>query len=105
MKQAARLLLRHVDLLWLGLDHVIDARFLLEKKEAISIIAFKSNFQAHLVLVNVLGKLGLAQLVESDDDEGHEDVDEEEGEDDKVDDVEDGNLGPKPWDRTLVLVR
>jgi len=44
-----------------------------------------------LVLVDLgLGQGSLALLLESDDDQSHENVDEEEGKDDEVDDVEDG---------------
>jgi len=49
-------------------------------------------------------QLGLAELVEGDNDEGHEDVDEEEGEDDEEDDVEDGHLDPEPRLGPLFLV-
>ena len=44
-------------------------------------------------------------LLKGDDDEGHEDVDKEEGEDDKVHHVKDGDLYPVAWARTLVLKR
>ena len=37
----------------------------------------------YLILVHVLCQLSLAQLIEGDNDQGHEDVDEEEGEDDE----------------------
>ena len=60
---------------------------------------------AYLVLVNIIRELGLSELVEGDDDQGHEDVDEEEREDDEVNNVEDGHLSAEPGDRTLVLVR
>ena len=43
--------------------------------------------------------------MKGDDDQGHEDVDEEEGKDDEVDDVEDGHLGAEQGDRRLVLER
>lgn len=44
-------------------------------------------------------------FLEGDDDEGHKDVDEEEGEDDKVNDVEDRHLHPVSVARTSVLLR
>ena len=43
-------------------------------------------------------------LLEGDDDEGNKDVDEEEGEDDEVDDVEDGHLNAIERDWSLVFV-
>lgn len=42
-------------------------------------------------------------LLKGDDDQGHKDIDEEEGEHDKVDDVEDGHLHAVPGAGTLVL--
>ena len=42
--------------------------------------------------------------MEGDDDEGNKDVDEEEGEDDEVDDVEDGHLNAVERDWSLVFV-
>ena len=57
-----------------------------------------------LVLVHVVLELRLAKLVEGDDDQGHEDVNEEEGEDNEEHNVEDGLLSAEPWDRTLVLI-
>ena len=50
-------------------------------------------------------QFGLALLLKGDDNEGHEDVDKEEWEDDKEDDVENGHLHPEPRDGALVLVR
>ena len=58
----------------------------------------------NLVFVNVVRELCLAEFVEGYDDQGHEDVDKEEGEDDKVDDVVDGHLRPEPGEGPLVLV-
>ena len=57
-----------------------------------------------LILVHVVLKLGLAQLVECDDDQSDEDVDEEKGEDNEENDVEDGLLSPVPgyWSHVLV---
>ena len=63
-----------------------------------------SKIVSYLILVHVLGQLRLTQLVEGDDDQGHEDVDEEEGEDDEIDDIKDGHFRAKPGDRTLIFV-
>ena len=58
----------------------------------------------YLVLLQAALRHGLvALLLEGDDDEGHEDVDEEEGEDHKVDHVEDGDLDAVARAWTLVL--
>ena len=57
---------------------------------------FSHTVHAHLIFVDVVGELGLPQLVECDNDQGNEDVDEEEGKDDEVDDVVDGHLCPEP---------
>ena len=65
----------------------------------------KRRHYIYLILVNIVGELCLAQLVEGDDNEGHEDVDKEKGKDDKVDDVVNGHLGAEPGVRALVLVR
>ena len=57
-----------------------------------------------LVLVNLsVLQLGLALLLEGDDDQGHKDVDKEEGEDNEEDDVEDGHLGAEERARSVVL--
>ena len=53
----------------------------------------------------MLNELVLPLLLERDDDEGDEDVDEKEGEDDEVDDVEDGHLHAVARLRTVVLRR
>lgn len=50
-------------------------------------------------------QLGLSLLLESDDNQGHEDVDEEEWKYDEVDDVENGHLYTKILYGALVLVR
>jgi hypothetical protein len=48
-----------------------------------------------LIFVNFrLLELGLALLLEGDDDQGHEDVHEEEWKDDEVNNVENGHLYP-----------
>jgi hypothetical protein len=57
-----------------------------------------------LILIHVILQLGLAQLVESDNDQGNEDVDKEEGKDDEEDNVEDGLLCAVPWHRALILI-
>ena len=59
----------------------------------------------YLVFVHVVLQLCLAQLIECDNDEGHEDVDKEEWENHKEDDVEDGHFNPEPGLGTLALVR
>ena len=60
----------------------------------------------HLVLLQsaLLDHL-VPLLLEGDDDEGHEDVDEEEGEDHEVDHVEDGHLHAVAAARAHVLLR
>ena len=61
---------------------------------------------SHLVLVEILvDEFVLALLLEGDDDQSHEDVDEEEGEDYEVDDVEDRHLHAEARRRTFVLKR
>ena len=62
--------------------------------------------RTNLILVNFcFFKFRLSLFLKSDDDQGHEDVDEEEGEDNEVDDVEDGHLHSEERYRSLVLVR
>ena len=59
-----------------------------------------------LILVNLaVLELSFPLLLESDDDEGNEDVDKEEWEDDEEHNVEDGHLDSEQGNRTLVLVR
>ena len=61
---------------------------------------------SHLVLVEILvNEFVLALLLEGDDDQSHEDVDEEEGEDDEVDNVEDRHLHAEARRWTSVLKR
>ncbi len=63
----------------------------------------RTNF-SHLILFQAALLHHLIPLfLEGDDDESHEDVDEEEWKDDKVDDVEDGHLHPVAVARTPVL--
>ena len=57
-----------------------------------------------LVLVNVIFKLRLAELIEGDNDQSHEDVDKEEREDNKEHNVENALLGAEPWNWTLILI-
>ena len=59
----------------------------------------------YLIFVNVVCQFCLSQFVESDNDQGDENVDKKEWENDEVDDVENGHLSPKPGQGTLVLVR
>ena len=50
----------------------------------------------YLILINLrLLQLRLSLLLEGDDDQGHEDVDKEEGKDDKVDDIEQRHVDPE----------
>jgi hypothetical protein len=59
-----------------------------------------------LIFVNFrLLELGLALLLEGDDDQGHEDVHEEEGKDDEVNNVENGHLYPGKIKGELVMNR
>ena len=60
-----------------------------------------------LILVHVVLQLGLAQLVECDDDQSDEDVDEEKGEDNEENDVEDSLFRPVPgyWSHVLICRR
>ena len=62
-------------------------------------------WEIYLVLINLsVLELRLALLLEGDDDQGHEDVDEEEGEDDEEDNVEYRHLSPVERTGPLVLV-
>lgn len=66
----------------------------------------KFFFFCHLVLFQAALLHHLVPLLlEGNDDESHKDVDEEEGKDDKVDDVEDGHLHPVAVARASVLLR
>lgn len=59
-----------------------------------------------LILINfTVLQFGFALLLKGDDDQSHEDVDEEEREDDKVDYVENKHLDAEEGNRSLVLVR
>ena len=57
-----------------------------------------------LILVHVVLQLGLSQLVESNYDEGNENVDEEEREDNEENNVKDCLLSPVPRYWTHVLI-
>ena len=57
-----------------------------------------------LIFINIILELGLAQLIEGDDDEGNKDIDKEEREDNKEDDVEDALFCPEPGYWPLVLI-
>ena len=58
-----------------------------------------------MVLVNLpILELCLSLLLEGDDDEGHEDVDEEEGEDNEEDNVEYCHLSPVERTGPFILV-
>lgn len=58
----------------------------------------------HLIFLQAVFLHHLVPLfLEGDDDQGHKDIDEEEGEHDKVDDVEDGHLHAVPGAGTLIL--
>ena len=58
----------------------------------------------YLIFINVICELSLAEFIKSDNDKSHEDVDEEEGENNKIHDVINRHLSSEPWQRTLVLV-
>lgn len=61
--------------------------------------------QPYLVLLQATLRHGLVSLLlESDDDQGHEDVDKEEGEDHEVDHIEDRRFHAEAWTWALVLV-
>ena len=57
-----------------------------------------------LILVHIVLELCLSELVEGDDNEGHEDVDEEEWEDNEEHDVEDALLSSVPGYRSHILI-
>ena len=64
---------------------------------------FKTKL-SHLILVNFcLFEFRFALFLKCDDDQSDEDIDEEKGEDDEVDDVEDGHFDSEQWDRGLIL--
>lgn len=72
----------------------------------IVIALLQSEFSPVLYLVFLQAALwhGLVPLLlEGNDDQGHKDVDEEEGKDHEVDHVEDGDLYTVAWTGTLVL--
>ena len=57
-----------------------------------------------MILIDVVLKLSLAELIEGDDDESHKDINKEEREDNKEDDVEDALFCPEPGYWSLVLI-
>lgn len=58
----------------------------------------------HLIFLQAVFLHHLVPLfLEGDDDQGHKNIDEEEGEHDKVDDIEDGHLHAVPRAGTLIL--
>jgi len=60
----------------------------------------------HLVFVNLsILEFGFALLLEGDNDQSHEDIDEEKGKHDEVNDVEDGHFDSIMEDGTVVLLR
>ena len=60
--------------------------------------------RTYLILVQFAVLVGgLSLVLEGDDNETDEDVHHEEGDDDDVDEIEDGHDGPKAVDRTHVL--
>ena len=64
----------------------------------------EEGIKSYLILVNFgLLQFGLALLLESDNDQGDENVDEEKGKDDEVDDIEDGHFHAEKWNGSLVL--
>lgn len=68
-------------------------------------VPFVRTPDSHLVLFQTIILHHLVSLLlKGDDDESHEDVDEEEGEDHEVHHVKDGHLHPVSWARTLVLI-
>ena len=100
-------LFRHVALQRLGLDGEVDARFLARKINTISTYPEHLRYfqSSCLVLIDLaILQFSLALLLKGDDDQSDEDVDEEEWEDDKVDDVEYEHLDAEEGDWTLVLV-
>ena len=58
----------------------------------------------YLILVNIVCQLSLSELIKCHNDKSHENVDEEEGKHDKVDDVVNCHLSSEPRKWTLVLV-
>ena len=71
---------------------------------SVNLLRSQMVITAHLILVNFsLFQFSFSLLLESNDNQGHEDVDKEEGKDDEVHNVEDGHFYAKQWDGTLVL--
>ena len=99
----AHSLLGHVPLERRRVDGKVDARFL--QVYLLETCGLRErDCSLYLIFIDFgLFQLGFSLLLKCDDDQGHEDVDEEEGEDDEVDDVENGHLGAEQGDRRLVL--
>ena len=67
-------------------------------------MAFSPTSKSYLILVNFgLLQFCLTLLLESDNDQGNENVDEEKRKDDKVDNIEDGHFHTEKWNGSLVL--
>ena len=60
---------------------------------------------AYLILVNVSCELCFAQFIEGNNDQGHEDVDEKEGEDDEVDDIKNGHFNSEHGNGSFIFIR
>ena len=61
--------------------------------------------ETYLIFINFCFlQFGFSLLLKSDDDQGHENVDEEERENNKVNDIEDGHLNSIDWNRPLVFI-
>ena len=70
-----------------------------------NLVLLEARREIYLVLINLpVLQLGLPLLLEGDDDQCHEDVDEEEGEDNEEDNVEYRHLCPVERTGPFVLV-
>lgn len=66
----------------------------------------RPEWSPHLILFQAALWHGLVSLLlKGDDDQSHKDIDKEEGENHKVDHIEDGCLHAEAWVWTLVFVR
>lgn len=75
------------------------------KSSTVSLSEAYSLWAYLIFLQTALWQSFVTLLLESDDDQGHKDVYEEKGEDDKVNHVKDGHLNPVAWTRALILKR
>ena len=88
----------------------IDQTQLEKNRESLKVIHHWSpknakSVKLYLIFVYLsILKLSLTLFLEGDDDEGHKDVDKEEWENDKEDDVENRHLDPEKRNGPLVLV-